>query len=302
MSGAAALSPAEWRARGALLPWRGEQIFHCSEGRGEALLLLHGFPTSSWDWRHLWSELSREARVIAFDYVGYGFSSKPRGGPYSIFSYADEAEAVLQHAGVSTVHLLAHDLGDTVAQELLARDRERRMGSRPGAVAVGSVCLLNGGVFPELHRPRPLQRLLNSPLGPLFSRLLNQARFERAFKEVFGPETQPGPEELAGFWECMNWNQGTRNYHLLIRYMRERRQHRDRWVDALLDESIPLCFIDGLVDPVSGAHVLERLRELRPRATLHPLPGIGHYPQTEAPQLVLPAYRAFIGQQHKSKD
>ena len=82
MTGAAPLSPEAWRTRGELLPWRGEQIFHRSEGRGEALLLLHGFPTSSWDWKQLWSELGREAQVIAFDYVGFGFSSKPRAGPY----------------------------------------------------------------------------------------------------------------------------------------------------------------------------------------------------------------------------
>jgi pimeloyl-ACP methyl ester carboxylesterase len=273
------IAPAAWRAAGELLEWRGLRVFHRAEGRGEPLLLLHGFPTSSWDWRELWPSLAREHRVIALDYVGFGFSDKPARGPYSVFAYADQAEAVLRQYGVDSVHLLAHDLGDTVAQELLARSRER----------FRSVCLLNGGLFPELHRPRPIQRLLASPLGPLISRAMNRKRFERSFRRVFG--VQPTAEELDGFWECVR--DGTRIYHRLIGYMRERRDNRDRWVSALLDERVPLAFMDGLVDPVSGAHVVRGLRALRPDARITELPGVGHYPQTEAPAAVLDAYAAF---------
>jgi pimeloyl-ACP methyl ester carboxylesterase len=274
-------TPTAWRAAGEHLAWRGVRVFHRCEGAGEPLLLLHGFPTSSWDFRELWPALAREHRVIAFDYGGFGFSDKPRRGPYSVFAYADQAEAVLHHHDVGSVHLLAHDLGDTVAQELLARTPLR----------FRSVCLLNGGIFPELHRPRPIQRLLASPLGPLISRLMDRKRFERSFRQVFG--VQPTAEEMDGFWECVR--DGTPIYHRLIGYMRERRRNRDRWVAALLDERVPLAFVDGLVDPVSGAHVARRLRELRPSARITELPGIGHYPQTEAPAAVLEAYAAFRG-------
>jgi pimeloyl-ACP methyl ester carboxylesterase len=273
------IAPAAWRAAGEHLDWKGLRVFHRAEGRGEPLLLLHGFPTSSWDWRELWPSLAREHRLIALDYVGFGFSDKPARGPYSVFAYADQAEAVLLHHGVDAAHLLAHDLGDTVAQELLARS--------PGRFR--SACLLNGGIFPELHRPRPIQRLLASPVGPLISRAMDRKRFERSFRQVFG--VQPTAEELDGFWECVR--DGTRIYHLLIGYMRERRENRERWVSALLDERVPLAFVDGLVDPVSGAHVVHRLRALRPSARITELPGIGHYPQTEAPASVLEAYAVF---------
>jgi len=275
------MTPTAWRSQGQFLDWRGLRIFHRSEGSGEPLLLLHGFPTSSWDWHHLWADLGKKYQVIAFDYAGFGFSSKPADGPYSVFAYAYQAEAVLQQYGIGEVHLLAHDLGDTVAQELLARSHERFL----------SVCLLNGGIFPELHRPRLIQRLLASPLGPLVSRSINQKRFAKSFGEIFGPDTQPGAEELAGFWECVG--SGVHIYHRLIGYMRERRVNRERWVPALLDESVPLAFIDGLVDPISGAHVVQRLRELRPGTRITELAGIGHYPQTEAPAAVLNAYRDF---------
>lgn len=289
---AAAMSPAAWRASGQSFAWRGHRIFYREQGTGEPLLLLHGFPTSSWDWRHVWDDLARSYHVLAFDYLGFGFSDKPADGAYSVFAYADQAEALLARLGIARVHVLAHDLGDTVAQELLARSRDRA-GGRGGFAELASVCLLNGGIFPELHRPRPIQKLLDSPIGALIARFTDRRRFGRGLAAVFGPRTQPSQAELDGFFECASFGAGLRNYHRLIRYMRERRRHRDRWVAPILDGDVPLALINGHLDPVSGKHVVDRLRELRPGAEIHDLPEIGHYPQTEAPLDVLRAYTAF---------
>jgi pimeloyl-ACP methyl ester carboxylesterase len=288
----ATLSPAAWRATGQSFAWRGHRIFYREQGDGEPLLLLHGFPTSSWDWRHVWDELARTYRVVALDYLGFGFSDKPPDGAYSVFAYADQAEALLARLGIPRVHVLAHDLGDTVAQELLARDRERRDG-RDGFAELISVCLLNGGIFPEIHRPRPIQKLLDSPIGFAVARLTNRRRFGRGLAAVFGPHTQPSAAELDGFWECASHADGLRNYHHLIRYMRERVRHRDRWVTPILGGDVPLALVNGHRDPVSGKHIADRLRELSPGAEIHDLPDIGHYPQTEAPTDVLRAYAAF---------
>ena len=260
-------------------------MFYRDAGRGEPVLLLHGFPTSSWDWAHVWDELAATYRVIALDYVGFGFSTKPAAGPYSIFAYADQAEALLARLGIDRVHLLAHDLGDTVAQELLARDHER------GANGIGSMAFLNGGIFPELHRARPTQKLLNSPIGFAVARLTNQRMFERGLAEVFGADTKPSSDELAGFWECAR--DGVRNYHRIIEYIDERLLYRDRWVRPILKPDVPMCFINGHSDPVSGKHVVDRLRELVPAAEIYDLPAIGHYPQVEAPRAVLDAYATF---------
>jgi pimeloyl-ACP methyl ester carboxylesterase len=58
---------------------------------------------------------------------------------------------------------------------------------------------------------------------------------------------------------------------------------------------VPLTLIDGAADPISGAHMAARYRELVPRAEVTLLDGIGHYPQVEAPAAVLEAYAAFRG-------
>jgi pimeloyl-ACP methyl ester carboxylesterase len=288
----ATLSPAQWQAAGDTFGWRGQRVFFRDQGNGAPVLLLHGFPTSSWDWRHVWDELARSYRVIALDYLGFGFSDKPADGPYSVFAYADQAEALLARLGVARVDVLAHDLGDTVAQELLARDLERR-GGATRVLEIASACMLNGGLFPETHRPRLIQRLLDSPVGFLIARLSDRRRFAASLAATFGPRTQPSDAELDGFWECTTHGSGLRNYHLLIRYMRERRRHRARWVGPVVDGPVPLAAINGLVDPVSGRHMIARLRELRPGAEVYELPEVGHYPQVEAPADVLRAYAGF---------
>jgi len=280
-----------WCARGRWHVHRGHRIFFVEEGTGPALLLIHGFPTASWDWAAVWEGLTARYRVIAPDLVGFGFSAKPRAHAYSILDQADLCAGLLGELGIQEAAVLAHDYGDTVAQELLARDNEGG-----GPLALRSVCFLNGGLFPETHRPRLVQRLLIGPLGPLVSRLVGRRAFERSFSAVFGPRTRPSAEDLDSFWRLVEENDGRRVMHRLIRYMRERRAHRERWVGALRRSRVPLRLVDGALDPVSGAHMAARYRALVPAPDVVLLPDIGHYPQVEAPQAVLAAYLAFIDQ------
>jgi pimeloyl-ACP methyl ester carboxylesterase len=282
-----------WRSHGDYFDYRGEPIFFRDEGSGPLLLCIHGFPTASWDWHKIWSPLAERFRVVAPDMIGFGFSAKPERYDYSIGDQATLHEALLERLGVAEVHVLAHDYGDTVAQELLARHRERRAGGRRG-VEIRSVCFLNGGLFPEAHRARRSQKLLNSPLGPLLGRMMSERGFARSFAPIFGPQSQPSADELAAAWGLIAHNDGPRIMHLLIRYIDERQAFRERWVGALQHTDVPLRFINGPADPVSGAHMAERYRELVPRPDVVLLDGIGHYPQLEAPQAVLQRYLEFV--------
>lgn len=75
--------------------------------------------------------------------------------------------------------------------------------------------------------------------------------------------------------------------------MAERRTHRERWVGALLTTKVPMRLVDGALDPVSGAHLAARYRDLVPDPDVVLLPRVGHYPQVEDPAGVLAAYLAF---------
>ncbi|UJJ30610.1 alpha/beta fold hydrolase [Halopseudomonas maritima] len=276
----------DWLAQGRVFSYRGHQIRWWEAGAGEPLLLIHGFPSGSWDWHYLWEALAGRYRVIALDMIGFAFSDKPRQYPYDLLDQADLQQALMTHLQVAEYHVLAHDYGDSVAQELLARHQQ-------GKAFLRSMCFLNGGLFPETHHPVLLQKLLMSPIGSLIGRRYSRERMARTFGNIFGPQTQPDERELDAFWRMIEFNQGQRIMHLLIRYMADRRVHRDRWVAAMQQTRLPMRVIDGAVDPVSGAHMVERYRQLIPNPDTVLLPHIGHYPQVEAPDQVLEHYLAF---------
>jgi pimeloyl-ACP methyl ester carboxylesterase len=278
-----------WYAAPRYLHVSGHRVFVRHDGDGpDTLLLIHGFPTSSWDWHALWPALRQRYRLIAPDLLGFGRSAKPARHDYRIGEQADLCAAVLAEAGVGRCHVLAHDYGDTVAQELLARANAGRL-----PCALESVVFLNGGLFPECHRPVLLQRLLRGRLGPLLVRLTSKRRFAANLRRIFGPDTPPDRTHVDGFWALLQHDDGLLRMPALLHYIEERAQQRERWVGALADTRIPLGFINGSVDPISGAHMAARWRELLPQRPAIDLPRIGHYPQIEDPAAVLAAFDAL---------
>jgi pimeloyl-ACP methyl ester carboxylesterase len=288
------ISVDQWREGGHVAQLLGREIFYVDSGDLDkpVIFLIHGFPTSSWDWAPIWATLNETYRLVAMDLLGFGFSEKPNPHTYSIMEQADLCEALVAYRKLDQFHVLAHDYGDTVAQELLARQNEGK-----GAGRWLSVCLLNGGLFPETHKARLIQKLLLSPLGPAINKLTTKRTFDKSFSAIFGPDTKPSAAELDDFWTLINYNDGKHGFHNLITYMTDRKTHRERWVGALQHSEIPIALINGSVDPVSGAHMVERYREVVSRDHfIVELPRIGHYPQVEAPTEVLEAYLRFLRQ------
>ena len=222
--------------------------------------------------------------------LGFGFSDKPTDCPFSIHGQADLIESVLAELGIQRVHILAHDYGDTVAQELAARHLET--GSEH--VQILTMTLLNGGLFPEQHRARLIQKLLVSPAGPLLSKIASQRMFEKNLNAVFGESTKLNSSELTDLWHLFSCNGGHRKSHIMLHYIADRRQHRERWVTALQMLDVPLLLIDGIADPVSGGHMVDYYEVMIPNPRVIRLPRIGHYPQLEAPDVVTKQFLSFI--------
>jgi len=280
-----------WRDAGEFINVRDRRIYCRRAGAGPRLLLIHGFPTSSFDWAPMWSMLTSRFEVLAFDLLGLGFSAKPRGHRYRVHEQADLAEAVAHHYGWTNAFVLAHDYGDTVAQELLARSNQ---GPTHAALRILRLCLLNGGLFPETHRARPIQRLLASPLGPGLVGLMSRRGFARSLQTLFSPTRPLSDTAIDEYWALLQHDEGIHAVPSLLGYMAERRRERTRWVGALQTTDTPLRLICGALDPVSGLHMSERYRELVPRADIVVLDDVGHFPQLEDPERVFAAVAAFF--------
>jgi pimeloyl-ACP methyl ester carboxylesterase len=273
-------------------------VFYTQEGTGPVLLLIHGYPFSSFDWHPIWLALTERFTVIAPDMLGMGFSAKPVEYEYSVHDHADMHETLLRHLGVSECHVLAHDIGDSVAQELLSRYEEREAGSRP--YAISSITWLNGGMFIEVYRPRLIQTLTaKTPLGGLFAKyprlFLPDRVVRQAISELFGPNTKPSDELWQQFSEIVDHNDGRRVTHKVGRFIIDRYHHRNRWVRAMRETGVPMRFIDGPCDPNSGRHMADRYSELIPKPDVVLLgDDIGHWPQIEDPQGVLTHFLEFV--------
>jgi pimeloyl-ACP methyl ester carboxylesterase len=278
-----------WRERGRDEEFRGRRI-HVFErgGRGPRLLFLHGFPSSSYDWRLLLEDETEHA-VLAPDFLGFGLSEKPRDHTYTLHWQADLVEELVRRSESATVFLVAHDMGTSVATELMARDLE---GTHE--IEISGALLLNGSMVQGAASPTLAQRILRSPVGPLFSRLSSERVFRQQFGSLFSATHPLTDEEAEEQWALICAGGGRTLNHKTIRYMEERYRWADRWHGALREWPKPLALAWGMRDPVATEKVLDAVLALRPAAPLTRLEDLGHYPQIEDPGRIGAALRASL--------
>ncbi len=275
-----------WRAQGDVREVFGRRLFVVdsgAEGGAEdrpALVLLHGYPTSSFDFHRVWPSLKAHYRVIVHDHLGFGLSDKPADYSYTIHEQADFALMLWQQLGVRSAHLFAHDYGTSVATEVLARWNR---GFRP--VHLASVTLCNGSMHIELARLRLIQKLLrHRTFGPLVARLSSQRVFDRNMRQLWCDPTVLDQDDLDAMWLMLTADGGRMVLPKISQYLRDRVLYWHRWVGALQHSQLPLAFLWGSEDPIVGRDVAEVHHAEAPGSRLTLLDGVGHYPMLEAPQ------------------
>ena len=267
-----------WQALGEREHFRGHGIHvYRRDGEGPLLLLLHGFPSSSYDWLPLLDELPEPA-VLTCDFLGFGLSDKPRGHRYGLGFQADlVTELVRRHGAGRPVFVVGHDMGTSVSTELMARDLE----GRPGFELAGAL-LFNGSIVLDAATLTPSQKLLRSRIGPLAARLSSRRVFDQQFGSVFSADHPLSSDEADDQWSLVCHNGGRTLGHELVFYLQERIEHAERWHGAIRGwRDLQLAW--GMQDPVATPNVLAALRDLHPGVPVTELPELGHYPQIEDP-------------------
>jgi pimeloyl-ACP methyl ester carboxylesterase len=273
-----------WLESGAIEDVLGRRLYvRKRDGEGPLLVFLHGFPSSSYDWRDLLA-LRPGRAALALDFLGFGLSEKPHDHAYTLAWQADAVEELVRREGSPPVFLIAHDMGTSVATELMARDLTGKL-----EMDVAGALLFNGSMLLHLASPTLGQKLLRSPLGPLFARLTSERSFRAQFSRVFSAEHPLSAEEAADQWSLIAHNGGQRIAHRTINYMAERERFSERWHGAIRDWPGALTLAWGLLDPVATTAVLDGLRALRPGVEAIEIPEAAHYPQIECPQRIAAA-------------
>ena len=282
-----------WSDSGRFVEAGGHRLFVVERGQGPVLLLVHGFPTSSHDYRRLIERLSPSYRCIAFDFPGYGLSDKPVAYSYSLFQQADALEALMQALSVQSASVVFHDMGTSVACELLARRNEGRLG-----FALQHVVLTNGSMLQWLASITPFQKLLASNetlpqaielCGQIGPAIVSGLRALTKVPDAIGAEDETVIREL------MLHQNGHLRLPALAGYMRERYVHKERLIGALTESAAIISIVWAADDPIANLAMGRELHALLPSAPYVELEGVGHFLIFEAPDRVAAAVKAQLG-------
>jgi pimeloyl-ACP methyl ester carboxylesterase len=271
----------DWEARGRRHSTPGGYVWTLdvpplSDEAREPLLVLHGFPSSSFDWRAVLDTLRADRRVIAPDFLGFGLSDKPNTR-YGIRMQADAVEAVAGELGLTSVALLTHDMGNSVGGELLARSLEGTLD-----FAVTQRVLSNGSIYIDMaHLTQGQQLLLSLPDEP--STLINRDGFISGLAFTFSPHSNVSDEELDAQWLLVSRRDGHTLLPRTIRYIEDRRKEERRYTGAIETHPSPVGVVWGADDPVAVVAMTQTFNAARPDAPITILDNVGHYLMIESP-------------------
>jgi haloalkane dehalogenase len=259
------------------------RMHYVDEGAGRPILFVHGTPSWSFEWRHALRELRGERRAIAPDQLGFGLSDKPALGAYEPADHARRLLALVRELDLRDITLVVHDFGGPIGLPVLLDEPAR----------VRALVVLNSWAWPHAHdrRVRRLSALVASPLGRFLYTWLNasprwlvpaslaqRAGFTReVHRHYIAPFARRS--ERSAPWVLGRALAAADPYYATL------------WERRAALRAVPTSLVWGMRDPAFGPAYLERWRAALPEARVHELPGIGHFPQEEAPELVLAALR-----------
>ncbi|HAS38870.1 MAG TPA: hypothetical protein DCS93_00255 [Microscillaceae bacterium] len=283
----------DWKAKGKEISVHGRSLFVIDEGNAnETIVVLHGYPTCSYDYYAVLPILTQKYRVIVHDHLGFGLSDKPLDYSYSLLEQAELALGLWQKLGLQKVHLLAHDYGTSVATEIIARADQ---GYEP--VKLDTITIGNGSMLIEMAKLQAAQKILRSKRwGPLLAKLSSQWVLNRSMKKLWYDQSKYNAQEIEVLWQMMSEHPDWRKtFPVVSRYLLERVKFWHRWIGRGLYQTqrhINILWADK--DPVAIVQMGEKLHQNIPSNTYKTLPNIGHYPMLEEPEIYANAVLEMI--------
>jgi len=276
-----------WVDQGNYSKFKGNKIFvHASGPKskdGTGVLIVHGFPGSSWDWKGVVAIVGKKTRVVVPDMIGFGHSDKPKTGTFkdnfSLMTQANMYEAIAREEGLTNVILVAHDMGQTVGAELMARHDEGKLSFK-----IKHAIIVNGSTLVDMVKLAPLQEELLKAPDKALTKHLDFKEFGDGLRISFSKEHAASQETI----DCMTAQVFAHDGDLVIaqtmKYLDERREFYDRWVGTLTGfHSAPMSVYWGTQDPVALEAMADRIKSWRPVTDLHKWKDVGHWPSIEVP-------------------
>jgi pimeloyl-ACP methyl ester carboxylesterase len=244
-------------------------------GDGPPVLLLHGWPTSSFLWRAVMAPMARANRVVALDLPGFGASDKPVGIRYSFDFFGRALDLFLAHLGIDRLGLAVHDLGGPVGLHWML--------DHPGRVA--KLALLNTLVYPEFSEAvKEFVRACATP--ELREKLTSPSGLESVMRDGFAHPAKLSGEVLAAVLEPFRTAEARQA--LADAGIGVSRKGFARIARELPTLRVPVRVVYGARDRLlpDVADTMARVKHDLPRTDVTVLPDCGHFLQEEAPATV----------------
>ncbi len=291
-----------WKSTGHFISFGpfGHKIFVREVGHSDApskrtLLLVHGFPESSYSFHRVLDGLTRLFdRIILFDLLGYGLSDKPKENyTYSLMEQADIVLTVWNHFKIKGGHVLSHDMGDSVVTEIVARHVHDVLPSW-FSDGIQSLTFTNGSMILDLAALRITQKILLSRFGKYMGKIVSFGIFRQQVKSAHGNDNL-NEDEIQMLWAFNQLQEGHRKTYLTIRYLNDRKRfEKTRWLPALSKTDLPVHICWGDADQVARVEMAHTLKkDVCPHAELTIMSGLGHFCQLGNPGKWLEYVGAF---------
>lgn len=260
----------------------GHQVYVEQSGRGEPVVLLHGFGASTYLWRKVAPKLAESHRVIALDLNGFGYTERPKDPSY----YTREGQertilGVLDRLGIERAHFMGHSYGGGITLFLAARHPER----------IRSIVLVDSTapIYPEVRRSRAAS---SRTLDRLFARLfvLRPAMIRRSLRGTFHDDSLVTPELVRAYLERLKI-QGIGDAY----YGLSAPNPAPVFLVDLAKIRTPALFVWGAEDTLIKAEVGRQIAALLPGSRFVTIEGAGHVPMEEKPEELLAAVLPFLG-------
>ena len=277
------------------MKFEGLNIFVHSSGtapvNGHGVLVVHGFPGSSWDFSKVVATVEKKTKIVVADMIGFGQSDKPLKGTFkekfSLMRQADMYEAIAKAEGLEEVILVAHDMGQTVGLELMTRQDEGKL-----SLKIRHAILLDGSTLVDMVELDPMQVEAMETGDKASTEHQDFDKYATSMLESFAPENRK-QETVEIMTHQVFANDGDLIINQTLLYLKERKEFYDRWVGTFANfRTAPTSIYWGVKDPVAVVAMADRIKTWNPTIDLYKLPHSGHWPSIENPNIIAGAILA----------
>lgn len=265
----------------------GGQLVHIEQaGRGEPLVLIHGFGASTYSWRKVMPALAESFRVVALDLSGFGYTQRPR----TFASYTREGQAelilkVMDALGFDSAHLMGHSYGGGLTLWIASRHPER----------VRSMVLVDSSA-PTYANDRRSRAASLRPLVSIFLRsvVLRPGSVRKALLRSFYDDSLVTPELVREYFDRLRIEGVIDAYHGLTAPAPASKGGVD-----LAKIDVPALVVWGAEDVVISKELGRNAAARLPRGEFALMEKTGHIPMEERPEELLRIVLPFLDRQRR---